>query len=66
MPKFLSGVALVKIWAVGCNKRYVWFYFVSDEHKEVHCIRVSNKFYQFLKQKGVPTSQSMRYEKHEG
>ena len=66
MPKYLGSVAFVKIWAVGCDKRYVWFYFLDDTKKEIHCIRVGQKFYNYLYNKGVPTSQSMRYQKYEG
>lgn len=49
-------IEVVKILAVGCNKRFMWI----NHGEGTACVRIGNALYQYLKFKGVPTAQSMR------
>lgn len=52
-------IKIIKIWAVGCSKRFMWFKIGCFEY----CVRISDDLYHHLKECGVPTSQSLRYKK---
>ena len=52
-------ITIVKILAVGCNKRFMWLR-IQDI---TYCVRIGDKLYGILREIGVPTSQSLRYKK---
>lgn len=50
-------VKIIKILAYGSNKRFMW---LNINNEIIRCIRISDELYYYLKNKGVPTCQSLR------
>lgn len=50
-------ISIIKILGVGTYKRFMWLTF---NHNSTVCIRISDSLYCYLKNCGVPTSQSLR------
>lgn len=49
-------IEITKILAIGTYERYAWI----KIEKETICIRIPNSLYKKLREKKVPTSQSLR------
>lgn len=51
---------VVKILAVGCDKRFMWVRNKNRQNEDViKCVFIDNLTYEYLKEKGVPTGQKI-------
>lgn len=52
---------VTKVLAVGCEKRFMFIKYLGYDNKyHDKCVVINNVIYQDLKNKGVPTCQSLR------